>query len=372
MSDTESYQYRSSGTGLVIALSLILFYLPPILFILEDSAMHRGPQSMGLIMATFYTASFFINYFWLVPAMLQRSDKRSRYILINALLIIVAMSFIPVWNELRGDLHPHPPREPKIEHTYIAHMLGYIRFILRDGIMMLLAAGLAYAIRLGQEKSLLQKRRLSLDAERKQIELRSLKAQLNPHFLFNSLNNIYALIAFAPEKAQEALHDLSSMLRFMIYDASASTVPLAKELKFINDYVELMRLRVPEGCCLKFFTIQNPAPTLHIPPLLYLTLVENTFKHSAPNKEGKHFIDISIFTTPTELVCCTENSISSITDRTDQQTATGQGVGLENIRRQLNLLYPGEAMLDVSASKDSYKAEIRIALDALESKTSEQ
>lgn len=84
---------------------------------------------------------------------------------------------------------------------------------------------------------------LELNAEKQKIEIRSLKAQLNPHFLFNTFNNIYALIGFAPDRAQQALHDLSNMLRFMIYDSALPYVSVEKELHFISDYVELMRLR---------------------------------------------------------------------------------------------------------------------------------
>lgn len=125
--------------------------------------------------------------------------------------------------------------------------MGYLRFVVRDGIMMVLSIALAYALRLAQDRENMRRKRLELEAEQRRIELKSLKAQLNPHFLFNSLNNIYALIAISPERAQKALHDLSGMLRFMIYDAANSFVPLQKEMQFISDYVELMKLRLSSG-----------------------------------------------------------------------------------------------------------------------------
>ncbi len=109
---------------------------------------------------------------------------------------------------------------------------------------MILSIALAYAMRLSKTRDEMRSRVLELEAERRNTELTNLKAQLNPHFLFNSLNNIYALIAIDADKAQQSLHELSSMLRFMIYDSESDTVSLAKDMQFLSDFTRLLILRL--------------------------------------------------------------------------------------------------------------------------------
>lgn len=115
--------------------------------------------------------------------------------------------------------------------------------------------------------------RRELEKSRAEAELQNLKSQLNPHFLFNTLNNIYSLIAFSPERAQEAMHDLSRLLRYVLYDSSQPMVPLEKELDFIRNYVELMRIRLPEH--VKLTTdISAATPETQVAPLLFISLIE--------------------------------------------------------------------------------------------------
>ena len=128
--------------------------------------------------------------------------------------------------------------------------------------------------------------------KRAEAELQNLKSQLNPHFLFNTLNNIYSLIAFSPERAQEAVHDLSRLLRYVLYDSSQPMVPLEKELDFIRNYVELMRIRLPEH--VKLTTdISAATPETLVAPLLFISLIENAFKHGVSHNKPS-FIDLKI------------------------------------------------------------------------------
>ncbi|MDE6843424.1 MAG: sensor histidine kinase [Muribaculaceae bacterium] len=366
-----------AATALVVLMVLILFYLPSVLTIFSQMPQSSMMKIMSISMATAYAGIFCLNYFWLVPRSLFRDDRedtfsrflphslfrddrKAAFFIINASIILFVCITVPAWFEAHGGL-PHPPRPEPDEKSYEGHLVCYLRFMLRDGIMMLLSVALAYATRLTRERDLIRRRRLELDAERRSLELRSLRAQLNPHFLFNSLNNIYALIAISPDNAQAALHDLSGMLRFMIYDASAPNVPLEKELRFISDYVALMRLRLRSSMTLTCDISIRCTGTPVIAPMLLLTLVENAFKHSAPDGPTG-FISITVTADDLALTCILTNTC------TPEDTSTqsiSSGVGLTNIRRQLNLLYPGAYTLTTVCEGTVYRAELRIDATAL-------
>lgn len=350
------------GTATVILLSFLLFYLPSVLVIFGRGHEPASFMIINVAMATLYTAVFCLNYFWLVPEMLIRNDRKPLYFIINILIIISLCSIVPALMDAIGWVPGRRHRPHYSEPGIIDILMGYLRFIIRDGVMMVLSAGLAYALRLSKERESVRRRELELNAERRQIELMSLKAQLNPHFLFNSLNNIYALIGFAPDKARRALHDLSSMLRFMIYDSTSPTVPLSKELQFIREYVELMKLRLNSSVCLEC-DICNPSDgNLRIAPLLFLTLIENAFKHSGPNGK-ENFISIRITTQDDDIRASISNSCQQDEKRLDPEKDSG--VGLDNIKRQLGLIYPGVHSLSITNADGVFTANLAISLKAL-------
>lgn len=356
---------RNSSTTTVVLLACMLFYLPSALSLVTHDGEPMEWAVFNVAMATCYTVVFCVNYFLLVPATLRRAGSRPfyAYLGLNLCLIVVVFSFIPIWFELHGGL-PRPRHSTVYINSFGTLVIGYLRFFIRDGVMMVLAAALAYAMRLSREHEQMRQRELELNAERRKIELKSLKAQLNPHFLFNSLNNIYALIGIAPERAQQALHDLSSMLRFMIYDAGEAVVPLEKELRFITDYVEMMKLRLSKSVKLTF-SIEEVSPgNLYIAPLLFLTLVENAFKHSTPNSSG-HFISINIRIVNNQLICRVENSYAEGKETQQPQRANDSGIGLENVTRQLGLLYQGEYTCSSTRRDGVFSSVITISLDAL-------
>lgn len=368
---------RLLSTATILTLSIVIFYLPSILFQMEHGDKVWEWDMLGMVMATFYTSAFCLNYFVLVPSLLRRTNRLPLYLLVNLCMVALTMIFIPFWMKMHGGL-PQPHINMNGEVSIWRYVAGYAGFSIRDGIMVILAAALGYAIRFGKEREHLHTRELELNAERRQIELQSLKAQLNPHFLFNSLNNIYALISFAPDRAQDSLHKLSRMLRFMIYDSSGS-VEIEREANFIREYVELMRLRLGEACDLEYEILGDLPANARIAPLLYVTLVENAFKHSSSNGHD-HYIHISLFQTLDEnkksrkdiLVFKVENTFTEIEENENEDGDEGEGadkghigVGLANVGRQLNLLYPGSNSFDIAATGGVYSATISIDVAAL-------
>ena len=200
-----------------------------------------------------------------------------------------------------------------------------------------------------------------LEKERAEAELQNLKSQLNPHFLFNTLNNIYSLIAFSPEKAQEAVHDLSRLLRYVLYESSQPFVPLEKDFDFLRNYVELMRIRLPKHVELKTNIVASSPGTL-IAPLLFISLVENAFKHGVSNNKPS-FIHLDIHQEGAEVVCTIVNSYFP---KSPDQDKSGSGIGLVNLEKRLGLLYPGHFSFQCGREGDNYSSYLSITINETE------
>jgi sensor histidine kinase YesM len=195
-----------------------------------------------------------------------------------------------------------------------------------------------------------------LRIEKQQAELNYLKSQTNPHFLFNTLNNIYALAKDKSDLAPESILRLSKILRFMLYETSGKYIAIEQELKIMNDYIELEKLRYDETLHINFnYNIDNPRQS--IPPLLLIPLVENAFKHGVSETRGRPFIDIHLTVKKQQLSFVVKNSSET------SYTEVTENIGLSNLRRQLELLY-SEYQLSVKQEQGTFVATLTINLDS--------
>jgi LytS/YehU family sensor histidine kinase len=170
--------------------------------------------------------------------------------------------------------------------------------------------------------------------KRTEAELEWLKNQLNPHFLFNTLNNISSLVQIDADKAQDAIAQLSDLLRYAMYETRRETVPLQGEVEFMRNYIALMKLRCSEKTVVNCqFSIANSPLT--IAPLLFISLIENAFKHGVSNNRDS-MVCINMDTDGRQLTFSCRNTNYP----KDEQNRSGSGIGLENTRRRLQLLYP--------------------------------
>ena len=170
---------------------------------------------------------------------------------------------------------------------------------------------------------------------------------LNPHFLLNTLNNIYALIAFDTDKAQMAVQELSRLLRHVLYDNQQNFVPLAKEIDFIRNYIALMRIRLSSNVTVETrFDIRPDTPT-EIAPMIFISLIENAFKHGISPTEPS-YIRI-YFSESADSVCC---EIANSYHPKNEADKSGSGIGLEQVRKRLELTYPGRYEWQHSVSED--------------------
>lgn len=203
-----------------------------------------------------------------------------------------------------------------------------------------------------------EKTRLETEKEKIQTELNSLKQQVNPHFLFNSLNSIYSLANRKSEKTTEAVLKLSDLLRYMIYDAEKSNVSVKKEFEGLKNYIELQKFRLTEKTKLEFKIGENPED-LMIEPLLILPVVENAFKYGSDNFH-QSTIKVDAVAENGELNFYCSNTI--IPGLREQKMKELSGIGLKNVKRRLELIYPGKYELKTDEINGIYIVNLVIRL----------
>ena len=275
-----------------------------------------------------FMIAFYVNYFILVPRYLFQSQAK-RYIVYNIIFLCVIGILLHLWQSLIFD----PSFAPKAKRPGMPP--GWL-FFLRDMLSLVFTIGLSAAIRMSARWTQNEAARKEAERNRTEAELKNLRNQLNPHFLLNTLNNIYALIAFNCDKAQEAVQELSKLLRHVLYDNQQTFVPLEKELDFIRNYVALMRIRLPQQVEISLHLETDPGSSLLIAPLLFISLIENAFKHGI-SPTAHSFISIAITgNTDGTVRCEIQNSNYPKTG----QDKSGSGIGLEQVSKRLELIYP--------------------------------
>ncbi len=232
-----------------------------------------------------------------------------------------------------------------------------VRFFARNAVLYLLVACVAVSIRMTGEWARAASARQELERVHAEAELQNLKSQLNPHFLFNTLNNIYSLIGLDAARAQQSVHELSRMLRYVLYDSSRPLVPLREEMDFLRNYVELMRLRVPRQVDVQV-SLPDAPPAVQVAPLLFISLVENAFKHGV-SSDGPSYVHISIEEDGSRLTCRIENSLFP---KAEGQDRSGSGIGLKNLERRLELIYPGRHTFQHGAVGSAYMSYLEVDL----------
>lgn len=195
-------------------------------------------------------------------------------------------------------------------------------------------------------------RMVKQEKEKLDSELRSLKAQINPHFLFNSLNVVYSLALKNDESTAEVVLKLSDILRYVIYDSTREQVTLSSEVLLLNKYIELQKYRIEDSTPISF--ISEIEKDVKIAPLIFLPLVENSFKHGIKSDTEKGFINISLQSNDLEVYFEIENNKAKNPDNNPN------GVGLENIKKRLKIQYPGRHKLDVYDNNHTFKVCLRI------------
>ena len=314
------------GWAIVFAFPFLMMSRSGYQFTLQDYLWH------GSVVPLSFLVVFYVNYFILVPRYLFREQTRN-YLLLALLLIAIVAAGSHLWqdycyhhfdaNDTAGGQKPMgPPR--------------YL-FVIRDALSMVLTIALSTSVRAMGRWAQTEAARREAEKSRTEAELKNLRNQLNPHFLLNTLNNIYALIAFDADKAQQAVQELSRLLRHLLYENQLPRVSLDKEMDFVRNYIELMRIRLADNVALETSFDISPHSRTEIAPLIFISLIENAFKHGISPTEPS-YIRIHFSEDAQSVTCDIRNSCHPKT----QTDKSGSGIGLEQVSKRLELTYPGQ------------------------------
>lgn len=296
-----------------------------------------------------YMIVFYVNYFYLVPKYLFE-NKRNGFFLMNVLLITVTLVLMSWWWTIFSNLFADAFTRPR---NHLAPP-RWVRFV-QLAFMLALVIGLSVAVRTSKRMSKLQEAKKEAERTRTEAELKHLRNQLNPHFLLNTLNNIYALIAFDPEKAQMAVGELSKLLRHALYDNQNNFVPLYKEVEFIKNYIELMKIRVTDNVKINTHINISDDDSTPIAPLIFISLIENAFKHGVSQK-GEGEININLDNDGKNISCEIRNTNFPKRDN----DKSGSGIGMEQVGKRLELMYKNHYTWEkgVDAATNEYYSKI--------------
>jgi sensor histidine kinase YesM len=296
---------------------------------------------------------FYSNYSFFISRYLF-NKKVGQFFVANLLLFALCLFMLDSIKQLYFDAYfskleafKHFPPRAKMREI----------LLFRDILSMGMTVGLATAIKMTTQWYHLQAEQKELEKLHIESELNNLKHQLNPHFLFNTLNNIYSLISTNQENAQNAVHQLSNLIRYVLYDSDHPMVPLSKDINFTINYIKLMSLRLPPHVKLET-DIMKPNEDIEIAPLLFISLVENAFKHGVSPDLLSHITIQIHMSREDELECRVENS-NFPKPETDK---SGSGIGLNNLRKRLELTYPSAFELSYINKGESYVSTLRLKI----------
>lgn len=337
----------------------ILFWLASIGFMLfffyyNDKRVHfdLAVISKALIANIGFAMGVYINLYILIPRFL----KRKHYVFyVFWLVVLLTVSSLTIQllfiYPLRNVLDFNDGLEsfnPNLHSAYFFATLIYV--------------ALTSFLKLIKEWIELQDLNLKLariEQQKLEAELKTLKGQLNPHFLFNSLNNIYSLALIQSEKVPDLILRLSDLMRHIIYDSREKYISLEKEIEFVNNFIELQKIRAPEHVKINY-TINGAVPSAKIAPLLFEPFIDNAFKHGLPGNEGQDYIEISFdFSKPGELYFHLENNY----DSPEKNSKQPGGIGVKNVKRRLKHLYrQKDYSLTISTHNNLYSVNLQLKL----------
>lgn len=303
-----------------------------------------------------FVVAFYLNYFILIPKYLF-NQKTRLFILYNLVLVTFLAVFVYIWQGITAPMpNPHELNEIGVR---IKKMYGPPKwiFFFRDALGMIFAIIVSTIIKITKRWSESENARREAEKSRTEAELKNLRNQLNPHFLLNTLNNIYALIQFDSNKAQQAVQELSKLLRHMLYDNQQMYIPLAKEADFIYNYIELMRIRLSSNVDLKTNIEIDSHNRTPIAPLLFISLIENAFKHGISPTEPS-FINISLSDKNGVIKCEIINSNFP----KKEGDKSGSGIGLTQLAQRLELVYPGKYVWEKGTMNDDKEYYSRLTI----------
>ncbi len=328
----------------------VLVFLFPLLFIgRESDSMISLPRYLrACILPLSFMILFYVSTLWLIPKYLF-PKKYVKFIVIEFVLAVALVAGNYVWHKKM--IRPQMEADRAAEMARVAPVRrgpSPVVFFIRDFTSMAFVIAIACLVMMWSRYLRIEKSLQQAEEQKTKAELENLKNQINPRFLLNTLNNIYALIAINQDKAQEAVHQLSRLLRHLLYENQDNFISASKEVEFLKEYVNLMKLRLSPNCKVTFNSTIAEDENVKIAPLLLISLVENAFKHGvSPIKDS--YISIDISQDPSAITCLIENSYFP----KGAEDKSGSGIGLSQVQSRLDLLYKGKYTWEKGVTEDN-------------------
>ncbi|MEM6633661.1 MAG: histidine kinase [Bacteroidota bacterium] len=315
-----------------------------------------------LFYVLFQAIGVYVNLYYLLPKFLEKG-KYTAY-LVSVLLTILVTSFLIIpgyyvsawWNGI------------PFEELFGMPANSFMHFVKTNSLPSTVASmTLAMSIKLGKNWLESQRRAQILEKEKLETELKFLKAQFNPHFLFNTINSIFVLIHKNPDRASESLAKFSHLMRYQLYECNAPQIPLDQELLYLENFIELEELRMESDFELSVYfptPLSSEAKSMMIAPFILMPFVENAFKHVSQSPEQVNWITIRLTLRENILSFHVGNSRSSLEKNAHDILQAG-GLGLKNVQRRLDLLYPQKHNLDIVDQTDRFEITLALNLEAV-------
>ncbi len=325
-----------------------------LLFFYQISGTRGGdqPRAFSDVFINAVTHTLFLmsvaysNYFFFLPRFLKNKNGL-RYVLEflgTTLLILIVYVVIKRWI---AD-----------GYTHQAHFWYSSRFPISSFVTSVLTASFVALLRFFTEWKDLEEQRKELQNEKLSAELKFLRSQVNPHFLFNTLNNLYSLAYSKSPQTTEVISRLSQMMRYMVYDSNHDQVALEREVDYMQNYISLEKLRLNDQVPIRF-DIEGDLGQKKIAPLLLIPFLENAFKHGVSNSNPDSWVKANLHVNAGHLTFEVANSISS---QAGTAGSAQSGIGLENVRKRLELNYPDRHKLKISQDNKQFNAKLDIQL----------
>lgn len=335
-------------TSFIHALVWILLLSIPILFFSnppgeQHSLYHKDFFGIPEIVSyLFFIGFFYLNAYYLIPSLLSKKKTISYILLILVLIIIITSTNAVISDFYRPHLHPRP----------------FIRLFFSKLFPCLFNFGISTSYRIIIDNIQREKKLNEKENENLKTELSFLRSQVSPHFMFNVLNNMVALARKKSDLLEPALIELSNLMRYMLYESDAEKVSVKKEIEYLKSYIDLQKLRFGNDIKVDFNVIRNSVLDNFIEPMLFIPLVENAFKHGFGLIENPE-INIQFIINEETIFM---RVINKYNGKVKEQKDKNSGIGLSNLERRLNLLYPFKHNLVISNNDNQFIATLNLQL----------
>lgn len=316
-----------------------------------------------LFAVVFQAIGVYFNLYFLVPRFLEKG-KYVSYISLLVLTIMCTAVFL-----VGGYYATAWWSENTFEELFHMKPDNYMYIFKANALSSTVASmTLGMSVKLAKNWIQATRKQQLLEKEKLETELKFLRSQFNPHFLFNTINSIFVLIHKNPDMASEALAKFSDLLRYQLYECNEHEIPIGQEISYLQNFIELEKLR-QDGSRIEVTVQTEQPPYVNIAPFVLIPFVENAFKHISKRKDKQSWIRIDLCFTGNFLLFSIANSVDEKSSNA-REFITYRGIGLKNVKRRLDLIYPGRHELTIEQDKSQFVVQLRLSL--YEHKTNEQ